>query len=271
VLPIAGWPLEPGLAYATSRNGLPDVITSWPGSSRGATRLLAQGVDLAQQDRTTQLGHLLAPLAVRYLVVVQRAAPSGQQGVRQDPPPALLPGLASQIDLRRIDSDASIVVYENAAWAPMRAVLPANAATPSQSDDPAAARNIELAGAQPALPQELGPTSFRGPVIGPATLLLSEASSSRWHLSVNGADAPREAAFGSVNNFNITKSGVATVDYRSPVVRALGIALQLVLWVLAFGWLWRARRRRGRIDATTGPLAAELAAAAADRALEVIP
>jgi hypothetical protein len=269
VLPIAGWPLATGLAYATSRNGLPDVTTSWPGSSRGATRLLGQAVDLAQLDRTTQLGHLLAPLAVRYVVVVQRAAPSNQPGVTQLPPPTLLAGLAGQIDLRRIDSDLSIVVYENAAWAPMRAVLPQNAATTSQSDDPAAARNIELAGAPPALPEQLGPTTFRGPITGPATLLLSEASSTRWHLSVNGVGAPRESAFGSVNTFNVTTSGTATVTYRTPVVRALAIVLQLLLWVLALAWLWRARRRRLRGPDDDGGLSPVAKADVLERPVEV--
>jgi hypothetical protein len=258
VLPIASWQLHTGLAYATSFNGLPDVTTSWPGSSRGATRLLGQGVDLAQHAQTTQLGHLLAPLAVRYLVVVQRAAPGAQPAAFRPAPPALLSGLASQLDLRRVDTDPSVIVYENAAWAPARALLPDSAVAASQSDDPASARTAELSGAQPVLQHHNGPASFSGS-LGPGTMLLSEATSDRWQLRVGGAGVPRVSAFGSVNTFDVTSSGPAVLTYRTPLVRTLGTVVQWLLWPVAIAWLWRRHRHRPRDGE-----AAALASAPAD-------
>ena len=241
VLPIAGWPAAPGLAYATSRDGLPDVTSSWPGSSRGATRLLAQGLQLADQGRTTQLGHLLAPLAVRYIVVVQRSAPAGQPGIARPSTPVMLSGLQSQVDLRRLDSDASLVVYENASWAPGRSVVPSAAVPAITSDDPRTARTVELGGSRPVLGTSHGPTSFAGPV--PAgTVLLSEAPSPRWSLHVNGADAPREDAFGLANAFTVGNGGSATLSYHTAAVRRLALGVQALLWFVAIGWAWRARR-----------------------------
>jgi hypothetical protein len=257
VLPIASWQLHPGLAYATSRNGLPDVTSSWPGSSRGATRLLGQGVDLAQHDRTTQLGHLLAPLAVRYVILVQRAAPSAQPALSRAASPQLLTGLASQLDLRRIDSDSAVVVYENAAWVPARSLLAPAAVASSQSDDPAAARTAELSGATPVLERQLGPTSFSGTLGGPGTVLLSEATSDRWQLRVAGTGAPRVSAFGSVNTFNVTSAGPATLSYQTPLVRTLGTVLQWLLWPVAVVWLWRRHRRRTPAGDTEQPAGSE--------------
>jgi hypothetical protein len=244
VLPIAGWRLGGGLAYATSRNGLPDVTTAWPGTSRGSTRLLAQGLALAEATHTTQLGHLIAPLSVRYLVVVQRSAPVNEAGQSRPVPAALVDGLQSQIDLRRVDSDASLLVYENAAWAPARSVIPARAVAASQSGDPAAARTADLTGAKPVLGTQRGPTSFAGPVDGPGQILLSEAASDRWHLRVGGVNAHRSTAFGSVNAFAVARGGPAALSYGSPPVRSAALLVEGGLWVVTLAWLWRRRRRR---------------------------
>jgi hypothetical protein len=246
VLPIAGWRLAGGLAYATSRNGLADVTTAWPGTSRGSTRLLAQGITLAEATRTTQLGRILAPLAVRYVVVVQRSAPASEPGEARPVPAGLIDGLQSQVDLRRIDSDTSLVVYENAAWAPARAELPAAAAAASQSDDPSSARTVDLSAAKPVLPVQRGATSFAGPVDGPSRILLSEAPSDRWRLRVGGTDAPRHTAFGSVNSFVVAHGGAAEVFYATPAIRGVALGVQGGLWLVVVGWLWRRRRRRPR-------------------------
>src|SRR5207253_2084289 len=79
VLPGTGWRLGPGLAYSTSRNGPPDFTDLWPGSSRGPTHLIADALTVARQGRTTRLGHLLAPMAIRYVAVPSHLVP-GQGG-----------------------------------------------------------------------------------------------------------------------------------------------------------------------------------------------
>ena len=244
VMPLSGWELRPGLAYATTRNGLPDVSSSWPGSSRGATRLLAQAVSLAENVRTTQVGHLLAPMAVRYIVVVARNAPSDQPGLDRPPPGTLVAGLQSQVDLRHIDSDPAYAVYENAAWYPSRAQVPPTATAAVASDDPASARSVTLSGATPVLGNSHGPTSFSGPVTA-GEVLISEAPSPRWRLRVAGSNAARTSAFGLANAFVVTGDGNGSLTYRTPPVRVLALAAQVVLWLLAVVYLW-VRRREAR-------------------------
>jgi len=249
VMPVVGWPLGRGVEYATTRNGLPDVTSAWPGTAHGATQVFRQEVGLARAGQTTQLGHLLAPTAVRYLVVVQRSAPSSATGTTRPPPDDVLQGLAAQTDLRRVDSDPAYVVYENAAWAPARSLLPPSAAAASAGNDPSAARSLDLTGATPVLSAQTGPTTFRGQV-PPGTVLLSEAPSPRWHLSVAGTDAPRSDAFGVANAFSVTQGGQAQLSYHTSVLRVLALILQLALWVLLLGRMWVLRRRRRKASAT---------------------
>ena len=61
-------------------------------------------------------------------------APAAQSsGAPAYPPPsALLNTLAGQLDLREVDIDDALVVYENEAWVPARATLTAAAAAASQ-------------------------------------------------------------------------------------------------------------------------------------------
>ena len=132
-LPLAGWELDEGLAYATSRDGLPDVTELWPGSSSGATRLLADAVLLARDGSTNRLGRLLAPMAVRYVAVPSRLAPDGDGAVPRPVPAGLVRALGAQLDLRRVDTDPALLLYENTAWVPGRATLTGDAAAEGTS------------------------------------------------------------------------------------------------------------------------------------------
>ena len=104
-LPTGGWSVEPGLAYATSEDGTPDVSGLWTPAGPGPADGLAQAVSLAIDGRTTRLGRLLAPAGIRYVVVVDRLAPA-IDGVQS---PAVFPlsprvpaALLAQNDLREV-------------------------------------------------------------------------------------------------------------------------------------------------------------------------
>ena len=78
-LPLDGWALEgeQGVAYATSRNGPPDVSDLWPGPSSDATRALGDALRVARRGGTARLGRLLAPMGVRFIVVPKQLSTSG--------------------------------------------------------------------------------------------------------------------------------------------------------------------------------------------------
>ena len=251
-LPMEGWRLEGHLAYATSRNGPPDATVGWPASDDGSTALLADSLGVARRGETVRLGHLLAPMAVRYVVVPSRAAPS-----REDTPDLPLPeeirsALGAQVDLRMIETDEALAVYENVAWGPGRAELPAAAVEASKLAGIEAARVAELGGAVAVLPRERSSTDFRGRLRDDQDVYLSEAASSGWQLSAGGDQAVRRKAFGWANAFSVDDGGEARLRFRTPVARYVALALQLLLWLGALRLLML-RIGRARSDRAPAP------------------
>ena len=245
VLPIAGWQDRPGLAYATSLDGPPTMTTRWPGTSVGATTLLAQAIELVRRGDTTAVGHLLAPMGVRYLVVVESPGPldTSRRDVRVVPPD-LHAGLQSQLDLRLVDQSAAATVYENNAWIPMRAALPERAVPVAELDDPRAARTIDLAPAPPILPVQSGPTTFKGDLAAGTQVEVAQAPSSHWQLTVDGRGVTRRSAFATGNLFSVGPGGPATLRYNTPIGWRVAYVIQAALWAAALVLVIRFRRRR---------------------------
>ena len=236
-LPLDGWALGGGLAYATSRNGPPDTIDQWPGPETRADALIPEALDVARRGDTTRLGHLLAPMAVRYLVVTERMAPGRIPAPRTPVPTSLARALAAQIDLELVPSDPSVTVFENSAWGPGRAVVDeAVSLRPSN-------RGVDLRADRPALSPQRSPVQFRGPVPGDATVFLSDAAPG-WELSVRGNRVRGARAFGWARSFRVVGGGQGTLRFPWSPRRYGVLAFEVALWALAFGFLLRARRRR---------------------------
>ena len=248
VLPLAGWRLDDGVAYATSDHGFPTVEDRWAGSADGATHLVADALHLAERRETSRLGRLLAPMGVRYIVVQGEAAPSS--GDVRPLPATVERALAEQLDLQAVLIDPALHVYRNVAAAPIRTELHGNAvdasASPSYFD---AAGSVSIAGGPPLLTDHSGYAYAKGAVNGGSTIYLANESSSHWSLSVNGHDAPRTTAFGFGNTFQIADSGIATLRFKTPITRYLALLLQVAIWVFVLRRLsrwWRDDRREHR-------------------------
>ena len=246
VLPLPGWRLDADLAYATSIDGPPDLTDQWPGTSRGATRLLGQAVSLTRLHHTTVLGHLLAPMGVRYVVVVDRPSPlDGTAADTRPVPPALTDGLQSQLDMAVLDTTPAMTVYENDAWAPMRLAVPPTAVKAAQLDDPRAARSVDLSGSPPVLAVTRGPTSFSGTVPAGA-VEIAEAPSTHWKLTVAGRSVARSPAWASSNLFMPDTAGEASLHYATPLTWPIALLVQAASWIGVVAVLVRARRRPPR-------------------------
>src|SRR5205823_10852272 len=122
-LPQPGWKLADGVAYALSHNGAPTIRDAWTNDATRSERLVADALRLATGAESTRLGRMVAPMSVRYIVVPLRAGPEASKAAPYPPPSALLNTLAGQLDLREKDVDDALVVYENEAWIPERALL----------------------------------------------------------------------------------------------------------------------------------------------------
>ena len=98
-LDLGSWPMGGGLAYATSEDGPPDARWLWAPAAPGPAAQLATAVDVARRQGTDQVGQLLAPASVRYVVVLTALAPQipGDQTPSRYPSPATCcpPSIAS--------------------------------------------------------------------------------------------------------------------------------------------------------------------------------
>ncbi|HVM03340.1 MAG TPA: glycosyltransferase, partial [Acidimicrobiales bacterium] len=248
-VPVDGWQLkgEPGVAWATSRNGPPDVTDLWPGPPSDATVAIGDAVHVARDGGTARLGRLLAPMGIRYIVVPKQLSIAGDRPEQLDIPAGLTRALGSQLDLRVLPSDPALDVYENISWGPARALLTDAGAAAVRAG---AATGADLAGGQPVLPGS-GPVSFRGPLPAAGTVFLSEAPSERWELSVAGGSASRVDAFGVANAFTAGQAGSAELRYRTPLYRWPLALLPFALWTGAAAVLWRTRPRPARREPDT--------------------
>lgn len=91
-----------------------------------------------------------------------------------------------------------------------------------------------------------GPVQFAGELASGGRVLVSEAPSSRWELTVGGREASRETAFGVANAYAATDGGDGTLRYRTPLWRYGALLIQVALWVGAVRALLGLRRRLGR-------------------------
>lgn len=242
LLPLGGWPIRDGLAYGTSAEGQPTVLDRWPGSLDGATELLQDALQLAETRQTSRLGRLLAPMGVRYVIVVNGATPGASLRLAATDLSAVLD---EQLDLDDLAVDPSLSVFRNDAWVPSRVLLtgtPAEAARATDFFRVAAA--TDLRGGPPVLVQPEGAAGSSGDVPGPGTVFHAAGSSSRWTLEVDGRAVPRFDAFGWANGFTVDEGGRARLQFQTPVTRWALLALQVALWGAALRFLWRSRRRR---------------------------
>jgi GT2 family glycosyltransferase len=254
VLPAGGWRYDDELSFAATSFGAPSVLDRFTPGTDGATDRLAEVVRVADERRTNRLGHLLAPMGVRYVVVAERLAP-GTTGGSVTVPDRLRDALAQQLDLSEVPVRDGITIYENAAWVPERAILPASATGPR--DQPSDAVGMDLTDATPVLLDEHGPDRFTGTVDATGDLLVASTADPAWKLTIDGVPMGRSDAFGWANQFDASTTGRAELTFDTPLTHRLAAGAQVGLWILVVYGRRRARIRERRANelADTTPTA----------------
>jgi GT2 family glycosyltransferase len=254
VLPLAAFELpsraafdEPGfedLALATTDGGGPTLKDRWGGPQTTGIPAVATAVDAAVGGNTSRLGRLLAPYAIRYVVVVEGRSPGG--GIERPIPESLPRALGAQLDLEPVQGiSAEITVYRNLSWSPMRILIPAGVDTVDTDATtlPELAR-VDLAGLDPALLESSDGIDADGPLPDDSTLYLAATAAPDWHLEVDGDEVARRDAFGWANAFSVDQGGDAALRYETPLRRRVLLLGQIVLWVGAWFLLGNLRNRR---------------------------
>jgi len=201
VLPLAGWSVAPGLAAATSMNGLPGGTSLFTTPDSGTSNVVLDAVESALKGQTVRLGRLLAPAGISTIVVMNSSAPE-LQGVQTVPlhpvPSVLLTALGRQSDLSLELQTKSVEVFSNSLFHGIVS---------------------ESVAGTPAPTPVFSSTSNTGPVIVGATVQAGVAPASAFGLNVNGQPASRaiDLLWTPIFHVSATASGgVATAWGRGP-------------------------------------------------------
>jgi GT2 family glycosyltransferase len=244
VLPVASFRLADDLAYGFSEDGTGSLTERWAAPTYDPTSLVAAALRLAARGDTERLGRMLGPFGIRYVLLADRAAPDRTGATKHPIPAGLSATVARQLDLRRIDVDPALTLYENTAWVPRRALVTGDGVSALGGSNPLrAGASNDLAGTTSSvLPKRTGPSSWTGDVEH-GSVYVAEASSSGWELIVGGRKAERADALGWANRFEVTDGGAGMLRYDTPPVRWLLVLVQLALWLGVLAWFVRDRRR----------------------------
>jgi hypothetical protein len=234
VLPLAGWSVAPGLAVATSMNGLPTGTSLFTTPDSGTSNVIVDAVESALKGETVRLGQLLAPAGISTIVVMNSSAPE-LQGVQTVPlhpvPSVLLTALGRQSDLSLELQTKSVEVFSNSLFRGISSETVADAVTP--------------------LPV-FSSTSNVGSVVAGATVQVGMAPASAFGLDVNGQPASRaiDHLWTPIFHVSATANGggghsvgpTAQLVLRRLPLNALLATFTLLMWLLVwlgFGWFHR--------------------------------
>jgi len=239
------------VGFGLTRQGPSDIRASRVPAARGGDEVLAESLDLLARRDIARFGHLVAPMGVRFVAVVDRAGPDGGTPTPVDT--GLLDGLATQLDLTAVEAEPGMLLYENTAWAPARSLVAGEraAAVPSGDDvDPIAAGLRTELGllAQPVT----GPLTESQPV-APGALLLAENADGRWEAQQGGEPLERSTTFGWANGFEALDAGSARLSARSSAAARMLFLLQALAWIAVVVAWWRSRSRRARLAPEAAP------------------
>ena len=240
VLPLDPVVLDDGTGYTLTRNSPGNSSQLLRAPQDDADHVVDRAVELARDGLTNRLGRLLAPAGVRWVALPDTEGPGSSE------PPVRLVGwrraLDAQLDLARLRSRRGLVLYENLAWIPLRAVVPqADAAgVPVGVQDPTrAALGAGTTSAQPV------PSSG---AVEPGILLWGEAYDREWDATTaSGRNLDHVRTFGWSNGYKIERRSQVDVTFGAQWQRWALLGGALVIWLFVLWRWWRTRTRSARV------------------------
>jgi hypothetical protein len=230
-LPVGGWTVEPGLAYALTDQRLPDATSVFTPAGPGPASLAGNAVRLATNGGTVHLGRLLASDGVRYVVVLEGLSESiitsDPPSVSAPPPPELTRDLADQDDLQAVPGLLGVQVYQNGDFVPVTATRGTALGTAGTWSYPGPA---DVAGWQAALSALADGSGGQG-MVSAGTLYAGYAPAGSFTLTNGGTAAARTPAFGWAAQY-ATKAGPATLALSAFPLVPLAVLVEVVAWVV---------------------------------------
>lgn len=245
VLQLPSTELNKEISFAVAADGELTILDRWPSEKSQMTASLFRAMDAIIGNSTSRGGRLLAPLAVRYIVV-----PLIDGGVSsfkdQLPTPAgLTEALSDQLDFRRVYSASDLMIYENIAWIPTLSVLDDETAMISSQGGDEVLLSSSLRTATP-LPYGGSFDNTSLGVVDVGTVHLAVPFNENVRLRVGGAEIEPRVAFGGTTAFDVPLAGEAVLIYSTPVSHFALILIQAAMWCVLIAIAIDARRLRRR-------------------------
>ena len=242
VLPVSGWRLPDAgdLAVGVTEGNLPTATQRYRLDGGSGVEHLRQAVQAAIDGRTSRVGQLLAPMGIRYVLLIDRPAPEPFAAMEVPLPAGTLASFDEQLDLVRIPVAPGAELYEVGGVWPLRSDISAL----GLADDgvPTLGGQLRLTPQQPPAVLGLGPgTSFSGRLDEGTIVAQSVTADGGWSLVSGSSAADRSALFGWAQQFDVARDGEASLAWSTPWSSRL---LQLVQVVALAALVALALRRR---------------------------
>lgn len=235
-----GW----GISWSVVNGRTARLIEQWeplPTRSRDAAEVALFGIVRGQ---TARAGRLLAPLGIRFVVVPIVDGAASRRGAEIAAPRGLTEALSRQLDLRRRYSSPDLVIFENDAWVPVRAMLGPGGAEASRLAGVESAITSEFANAVSVLSHPGDTATTVSGELPAGTFHLSVPYSGRWRLTgPDGSAVPARPAFGVSTAWEIPVAGIYSLSFDTGLVHTVAVLVQFAAWCLV-AWLAMSRGRR---------------------------
>lgn len=245
VLQLPSTEINGDVSYAVADDGELTIRDRWRGARSPMTMSLYRTMDAIIHKTTSRGGRLLAPLAVRFIVV-----PLVDGGVSsyEHPlpiPSGLIDALSAQLDFRRVYSASDLMIFENSAWLPTLSVLDAETAMiSSQGGDEVLLSSALRAAAALRFEPDFDRLSLG--VVDGGTVHLAVPFNGNVRLNVSGAEVEPRVAFGGTTAFDLPLAGTAVLTYSTPVTHYVMVLFQFAMWCVLVAIAVDARRLRRR-------------------------
>ncbi|MDX2379686.1 MAG: glycosyltransferase [Acidimicrobiia bacterium] len=233
ILPVPAREYRDGISWAVKNEADFDTRDRWAPPLNDTADAIDEALDEIANSSTLRAGRLLAPLAIRYIVVPEY---DGLESTADDPipvPSGLFEDLDDQLDLVSVTGLPTIEVFENRAWLPRFGVLSGATAEASTLAGAPSLVRADLSMSRAAFAGADQFTSSTDVVAAGDVVSLAIPYDENWTLEVDGNELESRRAFGLTTAFDVPVAGEAVLAYRSPGSRSLLVGMQFVLWILA--------------------------------------
>lgn len=256
LLPVPSIEYRDGMSFAVIDDDGLDVRDTWAPAANPSDQTIIDALDQIAAGSTQRAGRLLAPLAIRFVVVPRYDGVISTPDDPLEPPFGLADALDEQLDIVAFPDLPTVDFYQNTAWLPTAGLLTGATAEASELAGDQSLVRADLTAATPVLvgADQLGTSTDQ--VASGGVVHLAVPYDDNWTLRLDGEKVDSRRAFGVTTAFDLPTGGEIALSYDTSSGRSILIPLQVLLWLVVLFGATRvsvpmARRRSVLIDDET--------------------